>query len=200
MILYNTKSAYELYIYYVSMKNHFTTDYDFFKYSGKEKVRANFTSFENRSDKIHFYNLSKRKHAKELILANMLVSPNSWIGDLLEVKAEETYRKWLKRQQSLTYRFKSELGQLDEDFNQNFVVEHGQHPNLIRLYIMNRICLETLVILCELTKCLSYWEKKISEKLIFPDINNIVRKYRPFLDYDKDKMRKILLDKYNDIR
>ena len=182
------------------MKNHFTTDYDFFKYSGKEKVRANFTSFENRSDKIHFYNLSKRKHAKELILANMLVSPNSWIGDLLEVKAEETYRKWLKRQQSLTYRFKSELGQLDEDFNQNFVVEHGQHPKLIRLYIMNRICLETLVILCELTKCLSYWEKKISEKLIFPDINNIVRKYRPFLDYDKDKMRKILLDKYNDIR
>jgi hypothetical protein len=156
-------------------------------------------SFENRKDKFHFYKLSKRKEAKDLILANMLVSPDSWIGDLLEPKAENVYKDWLKRKQSLTYQFKSDINELDEDYNANFYVDRGQHPKLLKLYMMKRVSLESLIILCELSKCLRYWEKNISDTVVFPDINNLVRKYRPFLDYDKDKMRKILLDKYNDI-
>lgn len=196
--LYNTKDAYELYVYYLALKRHFTTSYDFFKYNGK--VKASAMSFENRKDKFHFYKLSKRKEAKDLILANMLVSPDSWIGDLLEPKADEIYKDWLKRKQSLTYQFKSDINELEDDFNANFYVDGGQHPKLLKLYMMNRISLESLIILCELSRCLRYWEKNISDTIVFPDINTLVRKYRPFLDYDKDKMRKILLDKYNDIQ
>lgn len=195
--LYDIKDAYELYVYYLALKRHFTTSYDFFKYNGK--VKASVMSFENRKDKFHFYKLSKRKEARDLILANMLVSPDSWIGDLLEPKAENVYKDWLKRKQSLTYQFKSDISELEEDFNANFYVNGGQHPKLLKLYMMNRVSLESLIILCELSKCLRYWEKNISDTVVFPDINNLVRKYRPFLDYDKDKMRKILLDKYNDI-
>lgn len=195
--LYNTKDAYELYVYYLAVKKHFTSSYDFFKYNGK--VSASSMSFENRKDKFHFYKLSKRKDARDLILANMLVSSKSWIGDLLEPKAEQIYFDWLKRKQSLTYQFKSDINELDEDFNANFYVDGGQHPRLLKLYMMKRVSLESLVILCDLSKCLRYWEKNISDQIVFPDINTLVRKYRPFLDYDKDKMRKILLDKYTDI-
>lgn len=195
--LYNTKDAYELYVYYLAVKKHFTSSYDFFKYNGR--VSASNTSFENRKDKFHFYKLSKRKDAKDLILANMLVSPKSWIGDMLEHKAEQVHLDWLKRKQSLTYQFKSDINELEEDFNANFHVDGGQHPRILKLYMMNRISLESLIILCELTGCLRYWEKNISDQIVFPDINTLVRKYQPFLDYDKDKMRKILLDKYTDI-
>jgi hypothetical protein len=196
--LYSTQDAYDLYVYYLAVKKHFTSTYDFFKYSGK--VSASTMSFENRKDKFHFYKLSKRKDAKELILANMLVSPKSWIGDLLEPKAEEIYLDWKKRKQSLTYQFKSDIVNLDDDdYNMNFYVENGQHPKLIKLYSMKRVSLESLVILCDISKCLKYWEKNISDQIVFPDINKLVRKYRPFLDYDKDKMRKILLDKYDEI-
>ena len=197
MSLYSTNEAFNLYVYYLALKRHFTSSYDYFKYNGK--VKANAMSFENRKDKFFFYKLSKKKEAKDIILANMLANPNAWAGELLDDKAESIYKDWAKRKQSLTYEFKSDIVNMDDDFNLNFYVENGQHPRLLKLYMMNRISLETLVILCDITGCMKYWEKNISDNIVFPDINTLVRKYQPFLEYDKAKMRKILLDKYNDI-
>ena len=197
MSLYSTNDAFNIYVYYLALKRHFTSSYDYFKYNGK--VKANTMSFENRKDKFFFYKLSKKKEAKDIILANMLANPNAWAGELLDDKAESIYKDWAKRKQSLTYEFKSDIVNMDDDFNLNFYVENGQHPRLLKLYMMNRISLETLVILCDITGCMKYWEKNISDNIVFPDINTLVRKYQPFLEYDKAKMRKILLDKYNDI-
>ena len=197
MSLYSTNDAFNIYVYYLALKRHFTSSYDYFKYNGK--VKANAMSFENRKDKFFFYKLSKKKEAKDIILANMLANPNAWAGELLDDKAESIYKDWAKRKQSLTYEFKSDIVNMDDDFNLNFYVENGQHPKLLKLYMMNRISLETLVILCDITGCMKYWEKNISDNIVFPDINTLVRKYQPFLEYDKAKMRKILLDKYNDI-
>jgi hypothetical protein len=194
MTMYSTTDAFDIYVYYLALKRHFTSNYDFFKYNGK--VKANAMSFENRKDKFFFYKLSKKKEAKDIILANMLANPNAWAGELLDDKAESIYKEWIKRKQSLTYQFKSDIINLDDQFNDNFVVKDGQHPRLLKLYMMNDISLETLVMICDITKCLGHWEKNISDTIVFPDINKLVRKYRPFLDYDKQKMRKILLDKY----
>jgi hypothetical protein len=196
MSMYSTTDAFDIYVYYLALKRHFTSNYDFFKYNGK--VKANAMSFENRKDKFFFYKLSKKKEAKDIILANMLANPNAWAGELLDDKAESIYKEWIKRKQSLTYQFKSDIINLDDDFNDNFVVHDGQHPRLLKLYMMNDISLETLVMICDITNCIGHWEKNISDTIVFPDINKLVRKYRPFLDYDKPKMRKILLDKYNE--
>jgi hypothetical protein len=196
MSMYSTTDAFDIYVYYLALKRHFTSNYDFFKYNGK--VKANAMSFENRKDKFFFYKLSKKKEAKDIILANMLANPNAWAGELLDDKDESIYKEWIKRKQSLTYQFKSDIINLDDDFNDNFVVHDGQHPRLLKLYMMNDISLETLVMICDITNCIGHWEKNISDTIVFPDINKLVRKYRPFLDYDKPKMRKILLDKYNE--
>ena len=196
MSMYSTTDAFDIYVYYLALKRHFTSNYDFFKYNGK--VKANAMSFENRKDKFFFYKLSKKKEAKDIILANMLANPNAWAGELLDDKAESIYKEWIKRKQSLTYQFKSDIINLDDDFNDNCVVHDGQHPRLLKLYMMNDISLETLVMICDITNCIGHWEKNISDTIVFPDINKLVRKYRPFLDYDKPKMRKILLDKYNE--
>lgn len=193
--LYNTKDAYELYVYYLAIKRHFTTSYDFFKYNGKVKVSA--MSFENRKDKFHFYKMSKDKEARDLILANMLVNPNIWIGEMLDDKAMRTHQEWKKKKQSLTYQFKSDINELNDDFNSNFIVEDGQHPRILKLYNMKRISLETLVIVIDIVGCMGYWNKNISDKIVWPHINTLVSKYRPFLEYDKVKMKQILVDKYN---
>lgn len=189
---YVTKDAYDTYIYYLALKKHFTSDYDFFKYGGK--IKASQMAFENRKDKFYFYKLSKMKEGRDLILSNVVLNPDIWAGDLLSDKSKEIYKSWIKRKQSLTYQFKSDIKELNDDFDSNFVVESGQHPRLLRLYMMNHICLETLVILTDLTKCLPYWNKKISDTIVYGDINRTVVKYRPFLDYDKVKTKKILLD------
>jgi hypothetical protein len=195
MSVYSTQAAFEIYMHYLALKRHFTTDYDFFKYNGK--VRANQQSFENRKDKFHFYKLSKRKDAKEFILANMIFDPTLWIGDLLDnEKADEVFAEWTKKQQSLSYMFKNDLSELNDDFNSNLLVNDGQHPRLLQLYNMRRVNLETLVIIDDLVHNFSYWEKKIADPIIFPSINRLVSKYRPFMSYDKKKMKTILLDKF----
>ena len=195
--LYSTRDAFDIYVYYLAMKRHFTSNYDFIKYNGK--VNASSHSFENRKDKFFFYRLSKMPESKDLILANLLDDPTKWIGEFLDDKAHEIYHEWLKRKQSLGYVFRTDLSELDEDFNSNFVVTDGQHPRLLKLYMMNRVSIETLAILENMVKYFRHWDKNISDNIVYPDINNKVKKYSPFLDYDKDKMRKIVLDKYNAI-
>ena len=197
MSLYSTRDAFDTYVCYLAMKRHFTSTYDFFKYNGK--VNAKSDAFENRKDKFFFYKLSKKRDAKNFLLANIIVNPNVWAGELVDDKAETIYTEWSKRKQALTYQFKSDINELEDDFNSNFLVENGQHQRMLKLYMMNRISLETLVILCELTGCLSHWEKSIKDTIVFPDINRLVKKYSPFIEYEKSKMKQILLDKYNAI-
>jgi hypothetical protein len=141
--------------------------------------------------------MSKDKEARDLILANMLVNPNIWIGEMLDDKAMRTHQEWKKKKQSLTYQFKSDINELNDDFNSNFIVEDGQHPRILKLYNMKRISLETLVIVIDIVGCMGYWNKNISDKIVWPHINTLVSKYRPFLEYDKVKMKQILVDKYN---
>jgi hypothetical protein len=192
--LYSTRDAYDIYVYYLAIKRHFTSSYDFKKYNGK--VKTTVTSFENRKDKFFFYKLSKRSDPKNLILANMLVDPTAWIGDMLEDKAEQIYNDWLKRTQALTRTFQLDLNELNEDFDSNILVQGGQHPRILQLYNQRRICLETLVILNDLTKCFRYWEKNISDTIVFPSINKLVNDYSQFLNYDKGKMKEIVVDKF----
>lgn len=192
--LYSTRDAYDIYVYYLALKRHFTSDYDFFKYNGK--IKANVMSFENRKDKFFFYKLSKKPESRDLILANLIINPTIWIGDMLEEKAYDNYREWLKRKESLSYMFKTELSELNDDFDSNILVEGGQHPRLLQLYNQRRVSLETLVILNGLTNCFRYWSKNIRDTIVFPTINKLVNDYSPFVEYDKEKMRRIVVDKF----
>jgi hypothetical protein len=196
MSVYSTQAAYEIYVYYLALKRHFTTDYDFFKYNGK--VKASQQAFENRKDKFQFYKLSKRKDAKEYILANMIYEPTLWIGDLLDnEKAEEIFVEWTRKQQSLSYVFDTDINELNSDFNSNLVVEDGQYPRLLQLYNMRRVNVETLIIIDDLVKNFRYWERNISDPIIFPQIKRTVEKVRPFISYDKAKMRQLLMKKFS---
>ena len=194
MSLYNTRDAYEMYVYYLALKRHFTSSYDYHKYNGK--INASITSFETRKDKFFFYKLSKRSDAKDFILSNMVNNPKIWIGDMLSDNGEQVFTEWTRRQQSLSYIFKSELGMLDEDFDSNLITKDGQHPKLLRLHTSGNISKETLIIIDDLTNVFSYWSKKILDNIIFPDILNICSKYKPFLNYDKSKMKQILVAQF----
>ena len=196
--MYSTQDAFDLYKYYVAIKQHFTTDYDFFKYNGK--MRLNSTSFETRKDKFFFYKLSKHDNPKQKILANLVTDPKMWIGDIADSeKCNSIYNDWVARQQRLRYAFKTDLSELDDDFDTEFKVVNGQHPHVLKLYLQKRVGIETLVILDDLLGCFKYWDKKITDNIVYPDINKIVNKYRPFIEYEKQKFEKILVDKYENI-
>ena len=121
-------SAFECFKEYVALKNHFSKPtYDYFKYNGK--VKLNPSSFDTRKDKLFFQKLAKHPDVQNFLIANLSENERAWIKDLAYSEdAEKVYKTWLKRQQSLSYVFKQELGKLDSDFNRNFLCKSNEHP------------------------------------------------------------------------
>lgn len=190
-------TAFETYKLYIALKNHFnSTSYDFFKHNGK--VKAGVAAFEKRNDKHFFEILSNHKDVQGYILANIIEdNPNVWASQLAnEQQAEENYKRWLKRKESLTYTFKNELEALDDDFNSNIVVEAGQHPKLLKLVLQKGFSLESLIILNDLAKFFRYWNKNIQDDIIWPVMHTTLKKYKPFLNYPFEKYKEIVVDKF----
>jgi len=195
-LLYNQKSGYEIYKFYIALKRHFTSDYDYFKYKGR--IKASLGAFEKRDDKYQFYKLGNRIEAKELILSNMLENPNIWVGDLFNEESESIRRQWRRRVDSLSYTFVQDIKLLTDTYDNDIKVVNGQHPRLLKLYLSRDVCIETLIILNELTPFFDYWDQMISETFIWPDINRKCRKYRPFLDINRGTMKDLFLNRYID--
>lgn len=191
-------SAFECYQEYLALKNHFSKPtYDYFKYNGKMKVNA--SSFDKRKDKLFFQKLAKHPDVHNFLIANLCENEKAWIKDLAySEEAEKTYKAWLKRQQSLTYVFKQELGNLNTRFNENFICRYNEHPFLLQLYLGKQISLDTLCLLLELSGAKKHWDSKMQYDLIWDSTRIKVEKYIPFINYDKEKIKNIVLDYFDE--
>lgn len=191
-------NGFETYKLYVALKNHFTsTTYDYFRYGGK--TRASLRSYEQRRDRYFFEKLGRKRDVEKYILANIIEGgAGVWVGDLAnEQQAEEAFRKWNKRQQSLTYIFTNDIAKLELPYDQNIIVVDGQHPPLLKHALRGEVSIETLVILNDLCSFTRHWNKRIEEKVIWPALYQKCKKYKPFLQYDKDKLKQIVIEKFS---
>jgi hypothetical protein len=192
-------SAFECYKEYVALKQHFTKpSYDYFKYNGKSK--ASLATFEARKDKLYFQKLAKHNDPSNYIVANLVENPKLWIKEIIfSPDAQKVYGEWQRRQQSLTYIFKQDISNLDDDFNSNFICKNNQHPIVMRLYLQHKITIETLSILTKLTGCIPYWEKNMAYDPVAQDIITKIKKYTPFINYDREKIKNIVVDKFSEV-
>lgn len=190
-------NPFEVYQKYLAMKQHFTRPkYDYFKYNGK--TNASVTSFETRKDKYYFHKLSKMDDAENYMMVNLIEDPNVWVGELFSDAAQARYLEWKRKIESLSYVFKTELNALDDDLNKNFEIVDGQHPYILRQYLRKNISIETMVILDDILNYGKVLNKHLDDTIIWPYAYLKIQKYKPFLKYDKFKMRKILKEKYNE--
>ena len=94
-------TPYEVYIDYLALKKHFTTEhYDYHKYNGK--VNASKDSFEKRKDKFFFEKISRHRDPHGLMLANFLKLDDIWVKNLTGDEATERYNQWLGKLQSIS--------------------------------------------------------------------------------------------------
>ena len=197
----NEAGGFEAYALFHGLKLHFTSKYDYVKYSGKTNVTKD--QFMLRKDKFQFYKLSRKYKRDELFgffVANMLVNPKIWVGDLLSEDAESEYKVWQKTQQSLSYVFEQDIHRLFDSVNnpeELLKVVDGQYPLLYNLYMQGNITKETLIILNTLLNFLPMCVKKVEDDIIFPEFVKSCEKYTPFLNYDKPKMLAILKKNLN---
>lgn len=185
--------AFETYQRFLAIRNHFYNDYDYFKYNGKMNV--SFDKFMTRKDRFYFHKLGKRNDPVGYIVANILLSNSKiWITDLNTEESDEKYLEWQKYKESETYIFKEELKKIEENFKDRFIVKEGQHPQLLRDYMQGTISIYTLTILDIILDFTKYWNNKIEDVIIWPEINTKIQKFKPFLSIKKDQYKKIIID------
>lgn len=194
-------SAFDTYQMFLALKNHFTQkSYDFFKYHGK--TNASQESFLARRDKYQFQKLCRLKPDNEMrdfIVANLLESDNIWVGDLLDSEAEDKYRQYLKRKQSITYMFTNDIDILLSELPnpKDWFDCSDDLPPIMSLAMNNTISLETFVILNDFVGFIDKFDKKMADDFLWPKFSIKARKFRPFVEYDRDKIKKILKEKLN---
>lgn len=193
-------SGFAAFAMFHALKLHFTSDsYDYIKYHGKTNVTK--TTFSTRKDKYSFYRLSRKYGLTELrdfFIANFVVDNIQWVGDLMTPDADEKYKKWNKTQQSLTYTFENDIIRLlDKVDNPNelLVVRKNEFPLLMQYATQGDIVLETLIILDDLMNFFPMWEKEIYDDIVWPNFKMKCVKYKPFLNYDKNKLKQILKER-----
>lgn len=194
-------TAFECYKTYLALKNHFTKpSYDYHKYGGK--VSASVKSFESRRDRYYFEKLSKKPDATGFMLSNILSNPNTWVGELVsDDRADRIYKAWQKRNQSLSYTFREEVSSLSQhhSFDRMFESSSGRHPILLQEFLRKKVSIETLIILCHMTKCFPKWNSHMEYDPVWKETALKIVKYQPFMKYNLAQLRKIVVDIFKDL-
>lgn len=187
-------TGYGAYLLFLALRTHFSNaKYDFFQMNGK--LRANKESYNKRHDKYFFDKLAKEYDPQELrdfYVANLLEDKH-YVTELLDDAAQQNYRDYRKRRQSLTYNLTNELEKL---FNSGtarpFELSNDSYPNIVNLYLCHVVSPETMVILNDFVPYESKFDKHLSDDIIWNKVSLKLRKYKPFVRYDKDKVKDVL--------
>tara|TARA_S200000501_G_scaffold293300_1_gene278886 strand:+ start:561 stop:1154 length:594 start_codon:yes stop_codon:yes gene_type:complete len=192
-------TPFECYKTYIAMKQHFTKDkYDYFKYGGKSRASA--TSFNNRKDRYFFERMSRKKSDEQIVqyfISNFISTEDPskvWIGEIIK-NGETNFQDWQKRNQSLAYVFGDEIERVFKGSSfDSYFDSDGQHPKILKEYLKGEVSIETLVILDRILGYAERFDKKILDP-IWGAVSLKIKKYKPFLNIDVSRYKKILKEK-----
>lgn len=183
-------TGFECYQTYLALKQHFTSDYDYFKYNGK--TRAKEESFKIRRDRYFFESMSRKRSDQEIIeyfLSNFVYTTDPaklWIREIIK-NGESNFLSWKKRKESITYEFSNDLDTILEDNLEKAISCSGAvHPPLLRKHLSGKVSLETLVILDKILKFKKDYDKILRDP-IWRTISHKMEKYSPFFQVDIQK-------------
>ncbi len=178
---------------YQALRLHFTTEkYDYTLYGGKTKnagTVAAHRKFLANKHKMFYAQLARQADPEGLIVANLLVNPKAFITDLIGPDAQDTYLGWKGRQSRLMYQVSEDLA-LDDNWRR--MTKHADNglPHLINEYIGGRICPETIVVVDTFARKLDEWAA--IEHPLMKNVQLKLRKYRPFVKFDKTKAKQAI--------
>lgn len=182
---------------YQALKRHFSSTYDYHRYGGK--LRTSTTSASYQRDKLFYQKVGKHKDPKRFLLANILHDKKVYIRSLAyDAEAERIHMEYVARVESLSYIFKQDLKKLDDNLNSNLQSLDCYHPKIIVLYLSKQICLETLCIVAKETAIVGNWERVFPYDPVIEEIIFKIKKYTPFITFDRIKFRKFIADEFLD--
>jgi len=189
---------FESYKLYNALKLHFEGSYDAVKYNYKTNVTPK--SFLNRKDKYFFAKLAKKYNGslKEFYVSQF-INEQKYVGDMMDSEAESYYATYKKIKESIHRVFSIDINILSEqkvEFNNLFESIEGQQPLIIQYWMQEDISLETVVILNSILGFIQREDSKISDTIIWPDNKRRIEKYTPFVSFDINKCKTMLMKKF----
>lgn len=194
-------TGYGAYVVFVTVRTHFKSPtFDMFKY---RKVNASKAAYEKRSDKWFFEKVAKEYQERDLadfFISNRLEDRN-YITELLEDDAIENFTKYKARRQALTYTYTQNLDRVfRHGLHKPFEIAEGEYPYIVGLYLRQAISPETMIILNDFIPFFDKFDKYLgTNDIIWSKIALKLRRYKPFLKYDRDKFKAILKEKIDEV-
>lgn len=190
--------AFDAYRIYQSVKLHFTSDsYDCFRYNFKTSV--NQKSFLKRNDRYFFHKVAMR-FRNELAIAEFyaanIIDDVTYVSHMLE--SDDSYLKWQKKIQAITRIVSDDVDFLANSYNtfDELFTIRGNYPIIINELNKGSINLETVSIINSYTNFLNQSDKLVTEPLFYPGLSKKIKKYGPFVRFDKEKIKQKIVSTY----
>ncbi len=187
-------NEYDAYKLYISLKTHFNNPrYDYFRNNPR---RITNKTYNKRHDKWCFEKLARHPDPVGLVVSNLIIDTNVWPEFLFKTEARDNYLDYERRRQSLFYVFQEDIKKLNLDFDSNIKTIDGSIPPLFCFLIRGIVCLETVIIISDITNAISYWDKTLKDDLLWENDLSLKLKYKSFLEYDKPKFKRAIMEQF----
>lgn len=191
--------GFKAYRYYLAIKLHFTTD-KFNVFENRGNVRGTREAFNARNDRYIFEKLAQ-KYSDDKEIIQFFVSNFAYGSDnaiYAGQEAEDNFTLWNKRKQSITKIFIDDLATLLTHIETNrlkhsalFDFTDSEYPVALKLFVGNKIAIESLRIIDDFTGIVEKWSDNGSVKYIWDNEMRRIKKLTGFVKYDKIKVSKI---------
>lgn len=196
-------TGFEAFRYYMSLKLHFTSDYDALKYNFKTGA-AKPRSYEGRKDRFFFEKTGSQFNDSEEIIkyyvAN-LIKGSTWIRDM----NQQTYAQHTSMLDGFYYKFGQDLKVIDHSLR-GFDSDVGKYPfdealkptqsdlasPIITLYQKGKVSLQTLACIDNHVMFVQDLRKTVVDPLgLYKETFDLIENYKPFfrrwVDHQKAK-------------
>ena len=189
--------GYKAYRYYLAIKLHFTTE-KFNVFENRGNVKGTRDSFNARNDRYIFEKLATKydtdREIIQFFVANFAYNAATAIYEGRE--AEDNFLTWNKRKQSISQIFIDDLAVVLNFVETNkessvFEFKNGEYPVLFQLYMGNKIKIETLRILDDLSPFLDKWASTPTIQYVWAEEMLRIKKLTGFVKYDKIRISNI---------
>ena len=202
------KSIFNAWTVYRGIYAHFIGNYDYFKYHGKGGWN-NLKSMEKFFNKNETGNFSMQrnifkhigkiyKSESELIFyylsqfTNNIKYPTLFDDDL--------YDEYKVRMNNFDFHIQQDIEEVkkcmkeyDKSFDEIFITTSMNHPYILKLSLSKRISLETFAVLDMILNFIPQIDKYLKDP-IWIEHKKLVLNYKPFLEVDTTKMKKLIMD------
>lgn len=212
MVMDDIETTFSAWVVYQGIYAHFTRDYDYFKYNGKgnwnsiDSMERSFSKLEKNGSfsmqrKI-FKDIGKNFTNKEALIyfylsqfTNGIKYPTNFDSDL--------YDEYIERMNNFDFTIKKDmmevkryLDKFEAKFDDIFKVDGINHPTILKMGLSKTISLETVAVLDMILNFVSNIDKCLNDPL-WSDYSILMKKYKPFLEVDINKQKKIIMGVLN---